>query len=316
MITCEVCEYEFDGVDEFVEHLKKHGLSPADYLKTYPHTEGLHDYVRKIPRKDPPKRRKSSGDIFKDVLSKGPTEPPDKYGYFKKVKKEYIDQGFPDCEILNNMCLFQVFMADKYLKIKNKERNDGLLDVDAEDIKEIKELVLSGQRLVEPLKDIYESTREEKNIATEIEKLMVESKDFIEKNIGEFQFKCPECGIMIDNCGFPHWAYENATDEQGRNVYLIWNAQLWELVKGISIRDKYGKTYGYQIEPYVMALALETSIEGLIYTARKRKMQVNREGDICEIDGVKINIKEQETKFSDCYKKFKENHYKQNIRDL
>jgi len=315
-MKCKICEKEFSEVEEFAEHIREHGVDPDDYLMSYLEPE-LEEYLKKPPkpRKKTPKKKPKIHYNINSLL-----DEPSKRAYFKRVKDEYVSWGYPDCETLNDVCFLQVLIFDKFQKIKKQQNQDGLFDVDNEEIRELKSLIESIQKPLEQIKDIYEQTKKEKTVADEIKRIIDESENFIRENIGEFEFKCPDCGTMIDNHGFPHWAYEKKTDDKGRRLYLIWNSQLWELVKGIKVRDKYGKEYVYQIEPYVMALTLETSIEGIIYTAENRKMDVKRyEKDgtfFARIDGVEINIKEQEDKLTDCYEVFKNIYFKRNFRDL
>jgi len=173
---------------------------------------------------------------------------------------------------------------------------------------------------MEMLREIFERTHKEKTIADEMENVMTQAEAHIRQNIGEFTFSCKNCGALVDNYGLPHWAYEIKQDAQGRYIYSLWNKELWELVCGVTITDRFGKVSVHKIPIWHMAFALQTSIEGLMYTAKAREMVVERLEEngrkMGDIEGVRFDIGEQEEQLKASYDHFKQKWHPKMLRDI
>lgn len=87
---------------------------------------------------------------------------------------------------------------------------------------------------------------------------LAEAEAFIEGHIGEFQERCPGCGVMLQPPNLPHWAYEAIELPDGSVYFPVWSPELYDLVKRGEIRL------------WMMALALRTSIEALKITCQRR----------------------------------------------
>jgi hypothetical protein len=244
----------------------------------------------------------------------------DKMKYFEYIKKQYLDQGYPECEALNQLCYLNVLVRDKNIALAKSQSTEGLISTDKDDIREISTLLESADKILEQLKDTFDKNKKEKTISGEIQNILAEAEDYVRKNIGEHQFKCSGCGVMVDTYGLPHWAYETTSGPDGKTIYMLWNQQMWESIKGIEISDKYGKKRLFTIEPFWACFFMETSIEGLIFTAHQRGMKVERKEEngrrIALIDGVSIDVEDQEEKFKVLYDYFKLIYHKRSYRDL
>lgn len=324
---CQDCGTAFPKIEDLFSHIPSHGYDVDSYFLSYNDNE-LRAYQLSLAKSQappPPPRKKTKPKIFnvihdvfyyKELFKNN----KDKMKYFDHVKKQFLDQGYPECEPLNQLCYLMVLARDKNISLARSQTDEGLINTNKDDIREISTLLESIDKILSQLKDTYEKNRKEKNIGDEIQNIINEAHDYVKKNIGEHQFKCSHCGAMVDTYGLPHWAYEVNVSPDGKTTYLLWNQQMWEAIKGIEVIDKFGIKTVQSIEPYWVCYFLETSIEGLIFTAKQRGMKVERreesDGRIAYIDGVRINIAEQEEKFRNIYELFKALYHKRSYRNL
>lgn len=344
LVSCKECGNFVMDEDDLVKHLKKiHHLSIGEYKQKYPAArtdklpaegavkhEELVQLISKIeesvdpknPYNEEDKERFSPSDItdidyLRQILE---TAHPEKWEYYKAVIQELLDSGIPDCKALYDYAVIQVYIRDFHLaKMANPDAKGRFL-LDKREVETLEKMGVTAGKTMELLRDIFERTREEKTIADEMEGVMNQAEIHIKQNIGEFAFKCRNCSAMVDTMGLPHWAYEASQDAQGRNIYMIWNKELWELVCGIKIVDKFGNAAVYKISPWQMAYTLETSIEGLMYTAKARGMAVDRfEADgrkMGDIEGVKFDIGAEEEQLKIAYDQFKLKWHTKMLRDV
>jgi hypothetical protein len=86
------------------------------------------------------------------------------------------------------------------------------------------------------------------------------AEEWVESRIGEFAERCPGCGVILTPPALPHWAFEPVKNAQGVVYYPVWSSELWKLVL-------------HRVIPlWVMAYTLRTSPEGLLFTARRKRI--------------------------------------------
>ncbi len=87
------------------------------------------------------------------------------------------------------------------------------------------------------------------------------AEEWVLAQIGEFAERCPGCGLVLTPPALPHWAFEPTKNAQGVVYYPVWSAELWKLVLNRTI------------PLWIMAYTLRTSPEGLLFTARRKKIE-------------------------------------------
>ena len=123
------------------------------------------------------------------------------------------------------------------------------------------ELIKEVSTTVTELKKFIDKEKETEyagaDIATLHTKEIEDNSKFIQEHIGEFSFSCGKCHSILSSGGLPHWAIE-FVNKESKTCYHIWSRQMFFAVeKGF-------------IPLYIMAFCLETSIEGLRYTADEK----------------------------------------------
>ena len=351
MIECLICKEPLLSIDELTRHLKAaHRKDLAWYKKTYP--EARITIIPKDISRDELLAKVKEAEVKvdprgafeeKDLEAFDPTEItdidyirqilkdayPEKWAFFCATKKELLDTGIPDCKALDQFVLQTVFLRDMYLRIMSMPDKKRRFNLDSEDVKILQQLTETSKKMMEQIRDIFERTTKEKTIDQELEKIATEAENFIRQNVGEFDFKCEQCGAVIDNSGLPHWAFEVQKDNQGRNIYLLWSDQLWHMVRGFSVKDIYGNVGAIRIPVWQMAHSLQTSVEGLIYTARSRGMSVDKfkrkvknprgveeERQWASIDGVEFDLLVEEEMLRLAFDEYKREYHPKSVRDI
>lgn len=87
------------------------------------------------------------------------------------------------------------------------------------------------------------------------------AEEWVVTHIGEFTERCPGCGVVLTPPALPHWAFEPTRNAQGVVYYPVWSPELWRLV---TLRT---------IPLWIMAYVLRTSPEGLLFTARRKRIE-------------------------------------------
>ncbi len=343
LITCEMCpgKERFDD-DEFELHLrKKHKISLDKYKEQYPQarTEAIHPkYVskedivarlteteKKVDKKTPivnqgeafVSKKIENPDYVKEVLEK---TFPEKWKYFTAAKNELVATGFPSSYALDDFVLFKVFLRDFNLRIMASPDAAGRFYVGPEDVKVIQQMADTAKKLIEALREVYKETREEKRIDEKLEEMLNEAENHIKQNAGELDFRCENCGAMINNTGWLHQFFEIEKDQLGKNVYLLWSDFLWEMVRGYKVKDTYGNVFEHRVPLFYMAYTLDTSIEGLIYTAKQRKMKVEKfvtnNRKMVNIEGLEFDLGKEEEQLKLCRNEFKQRYHNKSVRGL
>ena len=133
-------------------------------------------------------------------------------------------------------------------------------------------------------KIILENVREKRQKTSDVVDLFEETmngmKDFVKKNIGEFSFRCLQCGTVVQTNGLPHFAIMTETDDRKNKIYHIYSPELAYLV-----REKI-------IPLHLMAFILRTSPEGIVYTAKEREEDIKSFLDKTSLEEEEKKLKE------------------------
>lgn len=340
LIECLGCGEHFIHKAQFETHLKLvHAVKLKEYLEHYPNAQveplppdpgappplfptrpDVEEEEAGPPVDLPPLKFNPSDITDPDYIKAALKEYPEKWTYFESLKEELMSSGIPDCKALDQFALISVFVRDTHLKIMSRPDKDGRFYMDSNEVKVFKEITDTQKKLLDTIKGVFEKTTKERSIDQELEKLMSEAEIHVRQTLGEQAFMCHNCGAMIDTSGFAHWAFEIYKDVAGKNIYLLWSELLWELVVGFDTTDLYDKKAHHQIPIWYMACALQTSIEGLMHTAKEKKMEVERsernDRMYCKIDGYEFDIGHEEEQLKLAYDRYKEIYHGRSIRDI
>ena len=96
------------------------------------------------------------------------------------------------------------------------------------------------------------------------------------------------------------------------------------MVIGFENTDKFAAVAHHQIPIWYMAFALETSVEGLMYTAKQRKMEVDKFDKAVDgvkrkwgsIDGFEFDIGKQEEQHKLAMERYKEKYHERSLREI
>lgn len=181
--------------------------------------------------------------------------------HVKQTREDYLKKGYPPGPTLD-MFIFMSAVSRRY-QILYQRRHKQLSeakDSRPEDFKVIKEIENIAEKMAR-LQIALDEQREKLHAGLDIQHLhqreIEENSKFIQEHIGEFSFRCQKCSAIVSSGGIPHWGihYIKKGNEVG---YHIWNPQMaLAIKKGL-------------LKPYLMAFFLDTSIEGLLFTAEER----------------------------------------------
>ena len=210
--------------------------------------------------------------------------------YLLKMRETLTKRGYPETPILNEYLFWTTIsrrLQIEYQIIHVRNSKQGRIEAEPlgmlKVMKSVTEQITALQKALNETLDKFEKIS---GIADLHQETLDDIEKFVHEHIGEFSFKCNECGTVVSTNGLPHWAIEVVTDPKGEKVHLIFSPELWYLVKN-------------KLLPiYVMAFVLRTSIEGVLITAKKRGEKIPKFS--------KDHIVEQENKSKDLYKKFHE----------
>ena len=177
--------------------------------------------------------------------------------FLKRVYKDAREQKYPDSPVLNEY-LFLVVVNHRLHIIYEAKGQFHATGANSELLKTIKD---NEQKILELTKslDVISDRRQKVADVVGLHKAtMDKAEEFIKKKIGTFAIECLKCGTVLQMNGLEHWALWRS-DYQGHKFYFVWSPELFELVKNgkIKIED--------------MAFTLQTSVEGLLWTAKIRK---------------------------------------------
>lgn len=343
LIECQKCKKRFDE-DDFEVHLRQvHKFATLDqYVQEFPgarvevlfyenmtkaqlaaHNRKLEDKLNSLRDGSKTVDETFNPSDIKDpdyIKSVFEEHYPAKAAFFEAAKQELIDQGFPPCKAVDDLVLMQVYLRDIHLSNMANPTKDGLFILEKSQVEVLEKISKTSEKFLNNIKEVFDQTRSEKTIAHQLETVLDEANTHIKQNIGEFNFMCPECRVIIDSRGLPHWAHYMAEEPSGKKRFFIWSDPLWELVKGIKSDDKYGDEQVFTMPIWQMAFCLQTSLEGLMYTARQRGMTIDKEiksgRKICTIDGYEFDIGKEEEKFQAAYEYYKVKYHEKSVRDV
>lgn len=249
-------------------------------------------------------------DYIKQVLEE---YYPEKWEYFRAIKEELIESGLPDGRVLDQFAFQSVIIRDIYLGIMAHPDSGGRFVMGPEEVRALREVSDTTKKVLDTIKSIYEKTVEHKKINDYVEEMLNDVSRYVKEHVGEYSFRCNKCGNLIDSSGYEHWAFDIKTDINGRIVYLLWSDALWDLVRGIRVVNSKGEEITASIPIWMMAFALNTSIEGLLFTAKERGMEVKKkeaaDSVIASIDGVEFDVLEQEEIGRLVWENYKKDNY-------
>ncbi len=192
-------------------------------------------------------------------------EPYDEFKslpYLLKMRNKLVKRGYPETPILNDYLFWTTIsrrLQIEYQMIHVKNAKAGRID--AESISNLKILKAIGEQvtiLQKSLNETLEKFEKISGVADLHEETMDEISNYVQEHIGEYSFKCDQCGNVIDAQGLPHWAIEKRTEPTGEKTYFVFSPEMWYAYKkGI-------------LPLHIMAFFLRTSIEGILITAERR----------------------------------------------
>lgn len=210
--------------------------------------------------------------------------------YLRKVHKEMQTNGFPEGAILNQYLFLAVTLRRLQIEYqqdhKARTKTDSPIPENYVLLKEIKDTSERLSRLQITLDSSKAAQRAGQDVHDLHNKEIESCADFVKHNVGEFSFRCKKCKTIVSSGGLPHWAIVSVKTID-KVDYHIWSREIFTLVK-----EKL-------IPLYMMAFALQTSIEGLVYTAELRNEQLPEH-----------DIKEEEVKLKELMIDFEEIEFK------
>jgi hypothetical protein len=269
MPKCVVCGF----VDQDLrKHIKSHGLTKNLYEGKFPeailiepalHAELKAKWLAKYNEK---KQRKLDRAKVEQNLDKDTNKPVFTgkwHEYYSKIKIKYIDEyKFAEGPELDDLLFFLVSnrqIQEQYDRmVSTKSLTEALESNILNNIRQNNQRI---QELLVTLIDFKQTREKTQDIVNLHDETLKKAAAFVKHNYGEFVFRCPDCGQMLDNFGFPHPFFE-ATDK-----YSVFSKELWELILRKMIPIEYA------------AYILHTSIEGIINTAQFRE-EANIEIDL------------------------------------
>ena len=183
--------------------------------------------------------------------------------YLKHLVKECQQKKYPAGPVLNEFVFLSVLNRRLHINLLYLQKSNPV----SNEIDKLNKNILEHQDKINKLADTLEKYREEKkkeiDLAEMHDTVMKEAETYIREHIGEFTFKCSECGSVMQADGIPHWAFVRGNDAEGNPVYYVWNQELWILVEMKLLPVAY------------MAFALHTSIENIKHTYEVRNKEKN-----------------------------------------
>lgn len=201
-------------------------------------------------------------------------EPYDKFKsleYLTKMRERLLKQGYPETPILNEYLFWttisrrlQIEYQIIHVKLVKKDR------IEAEPLgmlKTMKGVAEQITHLQQALNDTLERYEKVSGIADLHQETLDEIEKFLQEHIGEYSFKCKQCGTIVNTQGLPHWAIEKRDEPTGEKVYFVFSPELWYL-------------YRKRLLPlHVLSFVLRTSVEGILITAKRRDERIGKIGD-------------------------------------
>jgi len=181
--------------------------------------------------------------------------------HVKQIREDYLKKGYPPGPTLD-IFIFMSAVSRRY-QILYQRRHKQLSeanDTRPEDFRVIKEIENIAEKMAR-LQVALDEQREKLYAGLDIQHLhqkeIEENSAWVQAHIGEFSFRCKKCDAIISSGGIPSWGIQYVK-KGGEVGYHIWNPQMAQAIKkGL-------------LQPYLMAFFLDTSIEGLLFTAEER----------------------------------------------
>lgn len=210
------------------------------------------------------------------------------FNYLKSIHLKLIKQGHQQSPLLNVFLFNAVILRRLQIIYQQQHKklhdSNALLPENMEILKQIESLTTKQSKTQQALDQIRDRQRSGKDIHDLHNQELEENAKFIQKNIGEFSFKCKECGAIVSSGGIPHWGIKSKKNNEG-TIYHVWSTEMFWAVKN-------------NIIPlHIMAFFLGTSIEGIILTANLRGERMPSFDIIKE----ESQLKELQTPFENAY---------------
>jgi len=267
MPKCVICGH----VDpDLSKHLKSHKLNAKYYQAKFPgslvYDKELHEQLKAAWRAAAVQRKQKKLalkqipvetpkiELMPDKDTKDPVFTGKWLDYYSKIKMKYIDEyKFVEGPELDDLLFFLVSNRQIQEQYDYMISTRSITDVLESNI--LNNIRSNNQRIQELLVTLvdFKKTREKtQDIVNLHNETLKKAAEFVKQNYGSFSFRCPDCGQMLDNFGFPHPFFES------NDKYSVFSKELWELIVRKLIPIEYA------------AYILHTSIEGIINTAQFR----------------------------------------------
>jgi len=151
--------------------------------------------------------------------------------YLLKMRNKLIKKGYPQTPILNEYLFWTTISRRFQIEYQISHVKSMKLGVmGSENINMLKTLKATGDmvtNLQKVLNETLEKFEKISNVADLHEETMDEIGEYIEKHIGEFTFKCEQCGNIVNTQGLPHWAICKQTEPTGDRTYFVFSQEMW-----------------------------------------------------------------------------------------
>lgn len=218
----------------------------------------------------------------------------DKYrslDYLMQVREKLGKLGYPEGPLFNTIAFLSVIL--RRLEIVYQEHHVLLKQQGVprpEDLPLLKQIQDVG-RLLGELQKTMEASVERQTLKEDVhslhEKTMHQAEEFIRSHAGEFAFRCQGCGKLMNTQGLPYWAVRTEKDKDGGPLYHVFSSELWYCVE----RGLIGLP--------LAAFILQTSIEGVLVTAKIRKERFCPDHPVPEIEKFENQLAELRKPYED-----------------
>lgn len=237
--TCKLCDASvkipYDMENKLLDHAAAvHNLGKVQYIRAIGATELLPD-----PREDAPERPEEPSEIELAML------------------RQYADQGFDiNDERLKRACFLTAFLRGK----ESEARSQGVQNTGVRDMVDLRPLYKEVRDTVAELKREKRQDSEGNENKDLLMEAMADAETYLNENVGDFQFRCGNCGAWVQTDGIPVWMLQQDIDPDNpeRARVHVGNPEIMFLIKN-----------GY-LPISLAAFILRTSPEGIIWTADQR----------------------------------------------
>lgn len=180
---------------------------------------------------------------------------------FRMDVESLVSEGHQPGHLLASLCHLMTLARRCRARLEStRDKTDGEIFASEalETLHDLEDKITKGYQNIEKLR-IQRLQQQGEDPLVVVEAELEAAEQWVQENIGEFQERCPGCGLMLTPPALPHWAYEPVKTSQHGITWPVWSRELWAMVLDRTI------------PLWMMAFVLRTSPEGLRHTARRRE---------------------------------------------